>query len=110
MDPAELLHRNCVEAEAGTRGSNRMRERPEHLMLPSEVLLLRGAVPHAVRDAVSRDASQRAVAEHPAENDLLLVFRDRILLDGNEDLVTLLDLARRSLALGREDRVPGGAA
>src|SRR5207244_1404600 len=96
---------NRVEADSRTRWSNGVPKRREHLVLPFEVLALSKAVAYTERDVVSRNSPQCAVSEDPAEDELLLIVRQRIVLDSDEHLVTLLDLSCRPLTLRSKDHV-----
>src|SRR5215210_790720 len=105
----ELLHRNRVEADAVARATDVMGERREHRLLPLAVLALPLAVTNSECGVVRRGVAERPVAEEAADDQLHLILGERILLDGDENLVTFLDLPCLSLAFRCEDHMVRGA-
>ena len=87
VEPFELVHRDSVEAGPVSRRSYCARERRKHLVLPGQVLLLRRPVTDPERDIAIGRAAQGAVSEDAAEDQLLLVLGEGVVLDRDEHLV-----------------------
>src|SRR5207253_8835862 len=81
MERRKLLHRNSVEAQPSSGRCDSAREGSKELMLPAQVLLLFMPVADAERDVLRGDASERAIAQEAAGDELLLVGRQGVMVD-----------------------------
>src|SRR5439155_4387646 len=80
-------HRVGVEAKTVSGLRDRMGKRPQHRVLPLEVVLLRGSMTHAEGRRVRSHLPNRAVTQSAAEQDLELPVGQRVVLHRDEYLV-----------------------
>ena len=95
------MHRDGVEALPGADGSQSVRERRQHLMLPGEVLLLLLAVSDVRNVTSGSDAAQSSVAEDSSRGSAAPdPPRARNAFDRDEDVVALVDVVGAPPSLG----------